>query len=91
VRESFLGHPPVDLRNVVGQLLCHIIDSPNEFIRIDPQFFGLSAPVTELDTTEAIFPAGFPGEFHALRIDLAVGEYTCQIVQARLDECIRCS
>jgi hypothetical protein len=68
-----------------------VIDSPNEFIRIDPQFFGLSAPVTELDITEAIFRAEFPGEFHALKIDLAAEEYTCQIVQARLDECVRCS
>jgi hypothetical protein len=78
--KPFLGHAALDPRNSVPDLPCHIVDSSDKFVRIHFQLFGLSAPVADLDIAEAVFPAEFHGQLDALKIDLAVREYTRQIV-----------
>ena len=41
----------------------------NELIEVHAQFFGLSAPVAELDITEAVFAAELHGKLDPLDVD----------------------
>jgi len=83
MRKPFFGHAALDLGNMVGQLHRQFVDTMNELIGVHAQFFGLSAPVANLDVSETVFTAEFHGKLDTLDVDPGVGEDTGQIVQGR--------
>jgi len=81
--KPFFGHATLDFGNMVGQLHRQFVDTMNELVGIHAKFFGLSAPVANLDVSETVFTAELHGKLDTLDVDPGVGEDTGQIVQGR--------